>query len=154
MPQLCDVNTDQQDKGLEATVIIDRDTAARLGVAAADIDIMHVIDWGAHCGSKRFRPGGARRLRCYCRAKRLPRGVERRARSGSSCATALGRAFKLLAVGSTEGLLLGILASRVLAYIVYQANVPRSTGVSWCCSGNGAAGVIGYMDSSTVRALG
>jgi multidrug efflux pump len=38
LPQLRDVNTDQQDKGLEATVIIDRDTAARLGVAAADID--------------------------------------------------------------------------------------------------------------------
>ena len=38
MPQLRDVNTDQQDKGLEATVIIDRDTAARLGVATADID--------------------------------------------------------------------------------------------------------------------
>ena len=37
-PQLRDVNTDQQDKGLEATVIIDRDTADRLGVAAADID--------------------------------------------------------------------------------------------------------------------
>ena len=38
MPQLRDVNTDQQDKGLEATVVIDRDTAGRLGVAAADID--------------------------------------------------------------------------------------------------------------------
>ena len=38
MPQLRDVNSDQQDKGLEAAVIIDRDTAARLGVAAADID--------------------------------------------------------------------------------------------------------------------
>jgi len=75
MPQLRDVNTDQQDKGLEATVIIDRDTAARLGVAAADIDIMHVIDWGAHCGSKRFRPGGARRSRHYCRATPLPPGV-------------------------------------------------------------------------------
>jgi multidrug efflux pump subunit AcrB len=37
-PQLRAVNTDQQDKGLEAKVIIDRDTAARLGVAAADID--------------------------------------------------------------------------------------------------------------------
>jgi ABC-type antimicrobial peptide transport system permease subunit len=37
---------------------------------------------------------------------------------------ALGRAFKLLAFGSTAGLLLGILASRVLAYIVYQAT-PR-----------------------------
>src|SRR3989449_527367 len=38
LPELRDVNTDQQDNGLEAQVIIDRDTAARLGVAAADID--------------------------------------------------------------------------------------------------------------------
>ena len=38
LPQLRDVNTDQQDKGLEATVVIDRDTASRLGVATADID--------------------------------------------------------------------------------------------------------------------
>jgi len=38
LPELRDVNTDQQDKGLEATVIIDRDTASRLGVATADID--------------------------------------------------------------------------------------------------------------------
>jgi ABC-type antimicrobial peptide transport system permease subunit len=37
---------------------------------------------------------------------------------------ALGRAFKLLAVGSAAGLLLGLLATRVLAYIVYQAT-PR-----------------------------
>jgi multidrug efflux pump len=38
LPELRDVNTDQQDKGLEATVIIDRDTAARLGVDPATID--------------------------------------------------------------------------------------------------------------------
>ena len=37
---------------------------------------------------------------------------------------ALGRAFKLLAFGSAAGLLLGILASRVLVFIVYQAT-PR-----------------------------
>jgi ABC-type antimicrobial peptide transport system permease subunit len=37
---------------------------------------------------------------------------------------ALGRAFKLLALGSATGLILGILASRVLASIVYQAS-PR-----------------------------
>jgi predicted permease len=37
---------------------------------------------------------------------------------------ALGRALKLLAIGSAAGLLLGILASRVLASIVYQAT-PR-----------------------------
>jgi multidrug efflux pump len=38
LPELRDVNTDQQDKGLEATVVIDRDTAARLGVSASAID--------------------------------------------------------------------------------------------------------------------
>jgi len=38
MPDLRDVNTDQQDRGLEARVIIDRDTASRLGVSPQDID--------------------------------------------------------------------------------------------------------------------
>jgi len=38
LPQLQQVNTDQQDKGLALNVIIDRDTASRLGVAAQDID--------------------------------------------------------------------------------------------------------------------
>jgi len=37
---------------------------------------------------------------------------------------ALGRAFKLLAVGSAAGLVLGILATRLLAFVVYQAT-PR-----------------------------
>jgi predicted permease len=34
---------------------------------------------------------------------------------------ALGRAFRLLAIGSVAGLVLGVLAARVLAYIVYEA---------------------------------
>src|SRR3984893_29877 len=38
LPQLRDVNTDQQDKGLQASFVIDRDTAARLGVSASAID--------------------------------------------------------------------------------------------------------------------
>jgi hypothetical protein len=33
----------------------------------------------------------------------------------------LGRAFRLLAIGSAAGLLLGVLATRLLSYIVYQA---------------------------------
>jgi multidrug efflux pump len=37
-PQLADVNSDQQDKGLETQVTIDRDTAARLGINVAEID--------------------------------------------------------------------------------------------------------------------
>src|SRR5438045_1656136 len=38
IPQLTMVNSDQQDKGLQQGVVIDRDTAARLGVSAADVD--------------------------------------------------------------------------------------------------------------------
>src|SRR5581483_9761054 len=38
LPQLRDVNTDQQDRGLETNVIIDRDTASRLGVTPQAID--------------------------------------------------------------------------------------------------------------------
>ena len=38
LPQLRDVATDQQDKGLEANLAIDRDTASRLGIAAQAID--------------------------------------------------------------------------------------------------------------------
>jgi multidrug efflux pump len=38
LPQLKDVNTDQQNAGLEVRVIIDRDTASRLGVTAQAVD--------------------------------------------------------------------------------------------------------------------
>jgi ABC-type antimicrobial peptide transport system permease subunit len=41
---------------------------------------------------------------------------------------ALGRAFRLLAIGSAAGLLLGMLATKILAYIVYQAT-PRDPAV-------------------------
>jgi multidrug efflux pump len=38
LPQLRDVATDQQNKGLEANLVIDRDTASRLGITAQAID--------------------------------------------------------------------------------------------------------------------
>jgi len=38
LPQLVDVNSDQQDKGLQATLAIDRDTASRLGISATLLD--------------------------------------------------------------------------------------------------------------------
>ena len=37
-PQLADVNSDQQNRGLEIDITIDRDTAARLGISVAQID--------------------------------------------------------------------------------------------------------------------
>jgi multidrug efflux pump len=38
IPELRDINTDQQMKGLEASLVIDRDTASRMGVNVLDID--------------------------------------------------------------------------------------------------------------------
>ncbi len=38
LPELSDVNTDQQDKGLQTSLVIDRDAAARLGVSMNTID--------------------------------------------------------------------------------------------------------------------
>lgn len=38
LPQLADVNTDQQNKGLETDLVIDRDTATRLGITVSQID--------------------------------------------------------------------------------------------------------------------
>jgi multidrug efflux pump len=38
VPQLTDVNSDQQNKGLETDITIDRETAARLGISVAQID--------------------------------------------------------------------------------------------------------------------
>jgi multidrug efflux pump subunit AcrB len=38
LPELRDVNTDQQDRGLSAVVQVDRDTASRLGVSSAAVD--------------------------------------------------------------------------------------------------------------------
>jgi multidrug efflux pump len=38
LPQLVDVSSDQQDKGLQASLVIDRDTASRLGITAKLID--------------------------------------------------------------------------------------------------------------------
>ncbi|MDE2259175.1 MAG: efflux RND transporter permease subunit, partial [Betaproteobacteria bacterium] len=39
LPELADVNTDQQDKGLDVYLTYDRDTAGRLGVSASAIDL-------------------------------------------------------------------------------------------------------------------
>jgi multidrug efflux pump len=38
LPELADVNTDQQDKGQQVSLVVDRDSAARLGISQALID--------------------------------------------------------------------------------------------------------------------
>jgi multidrug efflux pump len=56
LPELLDVNTDQQDKGLQAQLVIDRDTASRLGVAAQDIDNALYDAFGQRQVSTMYRP--------------------------------------------------------------------------------------------------
>jgi multidrug efflux pump len=56
LKSLTDVNTDQQDKGLQAQLVIDRDTASRLGVAAADIDNALYDAFGQRQVSTMYRP--------------------------------------------------------------------------------------------------
>jgi predicted permease len=81
-----------------------------LGVMGAMLSITGIFGMAAYSVSKRKRELGIR----------MALGAQRK----EVLQAALGRAFKLLAVGSAAGLLLGILASRVLAFIVYQAT-PR-----------------------------
>jgi multidrug efflux pump len=56
LPELRDVNTDQQDKGLQAQLVIDRDTASRMGVAAEDIDNALYDAFGQRQVSTMYRP--------------------------------------------------------------------------------------------------
>jgi multidrug efflux pump len=56
LPELRQVNTDQEDKGLEAYIVIDRDTASRLGVAARDIDTVLYDAFGQRFASTIYEP--------------------------------------------------------------------------------------------------
>ncbi len=56
IPILMQVNTDQQDKGLAANLVIDRDTASRLGVSAADIDAILYDAFGQRQVSTMYEP--------------------------------------------------------------------------------------------------
>jgi ABC-type antimicrobial peptide transport system permease subunit len=81
-----------------------------MGLMGAMLSITGIFGMAAYSVSKRLRELGIR----------VALGAQRK----QVLQAALGRAFKLLAWGSTAGLFLGLLASRVLAFVVYQAT-PR-----------------------------
>ncbi len=81
-----------------------------LGMMGAMLSITGIFGMAAYSVSKRLKELGIR----------VALGAQRK----EVLQAALGRALKLLAIGSAAGLLFGILASRVLAFIVYQAT-PR-----------------------------
>jgi predicted permease len=81
-----------------------------LGMMGAMLSITGIFGMAAYSVSKRLRELGIR----------IALGAQRK----EVLRAALGRALQLLALGSAAGLVLGLLATRVLAYIVYQAT-PR-----------------------------
>jgi predicted permease len=81
-----------------------------LGLMGAVLSMTGIFGMAAYSVSKRMRELGIR----------MALGAQRT----EVLKAALGRAVKLLAIGSVAGLLLGVLAAKVLSYIVYQAN-PR-----------------------------
>jgi predicted permease len=81
-----------------------------LGMMGAMLSITGIFGMAAYSVSKRLRELGIR----------IALGAQRT----EVLKAALARPVKLLAIGSASGVLLGILASRVLAFIVYQAT-PR-----------------------------
>ncbi|WP_433963460.1 ABC transporter permease [Tunturiibacter psychrotolerans] len=88
-----------------------------LGIMGAMLSITGIFGMAAYSVSKRLRELGIR----------IALGAQRK----EVLQAALGRAIKLLAIGSAAGLVLGVLASRVLASIVYQAT-PRDPLVLAC----------------------
>lgn len=81
-----------------------------LGLMGALLSITGIFGMAAYSVSKRLRELGIR----------VALGARRR----EVLRAALGRSIRLLAIGSIAGLILGLLATRVLASIVYQAT-PR-----------------------------
>jgi len=81
-----------------------------MGLMGAMLSITGIFGMAANSVSKRLRELGIR----------MALGAKRK----EVLQAALGRPLKLLAIGSVAGLVLGLLATRVLAFIVYQAT-PR-----------------------------
>ena len=102
-----------REKPLEVTLFGPRMATVALGVLGlmgAMLSITGIFGMAAYSVSKRLRELGIR----------IALGAQRK----EVLQAALGRAMRLLLIGSAAGLALGILATRVLASIVYQAT-PR-----------------------------
>jgi len=100
-----------------------------LGAMGAVLSVTGIFGLAAHSLSKRKRELGIR----------MALGAQRT----DVLRAALGRALNLLAVGSAAGLLLGILASRVLAAIVYQASPRDPVVLAGVVLAMGLVGLVG-----------
>ncbi|MGA9240478.1 MAG: ABC transporter permease [Silvibacterium sp.] len=108
------VTIEKWDKGLNDTALFASRVATValgvMGVMGAMLSITGIFGMAAYSVSKRLRELGIR----------VALGAQRK----EVLEAALGRAFQLLAFGSVAGLILGLLATKILAFIVYQAT-PR-----------------------------
>ncbi len=98
---------------LDSTLFASRMATVSLGILGAlgaMLAVTGIFGMAAYSVSKRLRELGIR----------IALGAQRK----EVITAALGRAFRLLAFGSAAGLVLGLAATRILSYIVYQAT-PR-----------------------------
>jgi ABC-type antimicrobial peptide transport system permease subunit len=102
------INTWEQELG--TALFAARAASIALGVLGAMLAITGIFGMAAYSVSKRLRELGIR----------MALGAQRK----QVWQTALGRVFRLLALGSVVGLGLGLAATKVLSFIVYQAT-PR-----------------------------
>jgi len=120
LDQALPVDIQTWNRELEGALFASRMATISLGVMGlmgAVLAITGIFGMAAYSVSKRLRELGIR----------IALGAQRK----QVLEAALGRALRLLAFGSATGLVLGVLASRVLAYIVYQAT-PRDPLVLAC----------------------
>ena len=109
------INTWHQE--LDTALFAPRAASLALGVLGglgAMLAVTGIFGMAAHSVGKRLRELGIR----------IALGAQR----GEVLRAVLGRVFRLLAFGSAAGLLLGLAATKVLSFIVYQAS-PRDPGV-------------------------
>ena len=111
-----------------------------LGVMGAMLSITGIFGMAAYSVSKRLRELGIR----------IALGAQRK----EVLQAALGRAFKLLAIGSAAGLLLGTSGDPGAGFHCVSGHSPRSAGIGWRCLAHVVAGATGYVDSSATRAVG
>jgi predicted permease len=105
------------DKGLDTALFAARMATISLGVLGvlgAMLAVTGIFGMASYSVSKRLRELGIR----------VALGAQRK----EVLQAALGRTFRLLTTGAVAGLLLGMMATRVLSYIVYQAT-PRDPAV-------------------------
>ncbi len=106
-----------------------------LGLLGAMLAVTGIFGMASYTVSKRLRDLGIR-MALGARRKQVLRA-------------ALGRAFMLLSVGSAAGLALGLLATKVLSLIVYQASPNDPLVLGGVVLTMLALGLAGCMDSST-----